>query len=210
MSLHSATEEKIIRTINFPDEDADGALKEATFLLDQIDLYIDQNFSDKALYQITQHDSSPGNRLYTIQKGSALLEVKTDFGTNIKYTGNVAEKYYCFSATASHRNTALDQTERVNKDIESSFRVIGGAILGFMALIFAAIAGGGGPIILLGFSGGAAIGALLGDFIGQIIRKRVEHNLEQRGEIHEVEHEWTILKQTLSIVCESDDGFAYN
>ncbi|MGE9293631.1 MAG: hypothetical protein ACQKBW_08465, partial [Puniceicoccales bacterium] len=80
--MPSATEEKIIRSLDFKTNQREAALRQAQFHCELLDDYIRQEFTVKPGYTVEHESSSPGNHTYAIRKGSGELAVETNFGLN--------------------------------------------------------------------------------------------------------------------------------
>jgi hypothetical protein len=114
-------------------------------------------------------------------------------------------KFYTFTATAAQRNETLDTTEKANDVIEWAFRIIGGVILGGISLLVLILMSGHVSLylIIMAFGFGSGVGGFFGHLIARKISHTMETRLEERGELTEVEAEWSLLTETLQLVFDS-------
>ena len=202
MPPHSITERKISHSLHFDLLSKEEALRQATFYQEQIGYYLANTFGQTPAFAITCEQKSDADRIFTLRKGSAVLTVETVFGINASYKEHPPRKFYTFTTTASHRNELLDTTDKANEVIEWALRIVGGLVLGLLfAVVFLLFAGPlGGQLIFLGFSAGAGAGGFIGQHLARRIYRTVEKRLDARGEVTEVEAEWTMLRETLGII----------
>lgn len=206
MSPDSITERQIIRSVHFDLDAREEALRHSRFTRDQILHYLDGVFKDREAYRVEHVERTPTDSVYTIRKGSAVLTVETVFGRNTSYKEQPPRHFYTFTATASHRNEVLDQTDKVNDVIEWSCRIGGGLVFAAVACLLLVLVVNviSGEVLLLAFAGGAAVGGLIGRFIARRIYRAMERRLESRGEVTAVEEEWAQLQDTFGLVFDAD------
>jgi hypothetical protein len=202
MTPDSITERQFTRRIHFENGSREEALKQTIFYQEQIAFYLANVFTNQNAYDLECSQRHDTDRVYTIRKGSAVLTVTTVFGINTSYKEQPPRKFYTFTATTTHRNEVLDNTGKTNDFIEWVFRITGGVILGGFFAIMLALFGGhlGLHSIILVFTFGSAVGGFAGEHLARKIYNRVESRLEQKGEITEIESDWTLLKETVEMV----------
>ncbi len=202
MNPDSITERQFTRSRHFGDATKDEALKQTTFYQEQIGFYLANVFKDQGAYRLECTRRFDTDRVYTIRKGSAILIVTTVFGLNTSYKETPPRKFYTFTTTASHRNEVLDNTGKVNEVIEWSLRITGGLVIGVVFSVILLLFGGhlGIYLISLAFAFGSAVGSFIGQHIARKIYSTVETRLDEKGELTDIDHEWTLLTDTLAIV----------
>ncbi|MBC2595355.1 hypothetical protein H5P28_13890 [Ruficoccus amylovorans] len=206
--MSSATQEKIIRSLDFPGEDRGVALEQALFYTGLIDDYIRQTFRIDPRYKITHTSDSPGNQLTTIRRGSGELRVETNFGLNTTYGPDGTRNFYTLSLEATHRNLTLDATVETSDFIVWSLRVVGGLFIGGpIGLVATHVIGPAFFYVSVGV--GAGLGGIVGNFICRKYYQRREHQLQKLGEIDEVAGDWSHLSDTLSMIMIEKEGFNY-
>jgi hypothetical protein len=205
--MSSATEEKMIRSIDFAGDQREPALTQAEFYTGLIDDYIRQKFQVKPGYSVEHAKDSPGNHRYRIRRGSGELTVETNFGMNTAYGPGGPRNFYTLNLEATHRNLALDATVESNDNLVWCLRVIGGIIIGLPMAAAGAKAGGAAIFICLG--AGASIGGFFGNLVGRAWYRLRERQLNREGEIDEIADEWGLLSQTLEMIMIENEGFSY-
>lgn len=205
MPLDSITERTFTRSVHFEDHSKEEALAQTAFYQEQIAYYLTNVFSDKKGYILACEQKHDTDREFTIRKGSAILAVTAVFGINTSYKEQPPRKFYTFTATAAHRNEVLDTTDKANDVIEWALRVTGGVILGGVFIILLVVFGGhtGLHFITFAFGIGSGIGGFIGHLIARKIYRTMETRLEAKGEITEIETEWSLLTETLELVFNS-------
>ena len=202
MSPDSVTEKEISRSLHFDLGEKDEALSQARFYREQLVHYLEQMFQGREGYVTTSAARNETDHLYVIRKGSAVLTVATSFGLDMSYKEQPPRKFYTFTARASHRNEALDTTDKANDLIEWTCRIVGGLVLGLVicVLLVAFTHHASGSIISLGFAGGAAAGSFIGQAIGNRVYATMEKRLDAKGELTAVDAEWASLAETFNVV----------
>ncbi len=206
--MSTATEEKIIRSLDFPEDNRDSARKKALFHCELIEDYVRQTFQIQPAYAIEHMSDSPGNHTYRIRKGSGELRIETNFGMNTAYGPGGPRNYYTLSLEAAHRNLALDATVETNNAIVWCLRIIFGFLLGF-PLALAGMKFGAGPFLFLVLGAGAAVGGFIGNVFGHAYYAWRERQLTTLGEIDEVAEDWGHLSDTLEMIMIENEGFSY-
>ncbi len=207
MSLDSLTHREIHRSVHFDHADKEAALSQARLLREQVTYYLDQIFGSGGVYLVERRHESETDHVYTIRKGSAVLSVRTIFGLDTSYAERPPRKFYTFTASASHHNETLDNTDKANEVIEWTFRAGGALVLGVIFTVLLLLFAGhlSGHLIFLGFAAGSALGGMVGQLISRKVYQIMERRLEARGEITVVEQEWQSLAETLDIVFSPAD-----
>ncbi|CAM2858911.1 hypothetical protein [Rariglobus hedericola] len=202
MSLDSITERKFTRNVHFGDDSKETALAHTSFYQEQIAYYLANVFNGKNGYTLSCEQKHDTDREFTIRKGSAILSVSAVFGINTSYKEHPPRKFYTFTTTAARRNETLDNTDKANDVIEWTLRVTGGIIVGGALAILLVLFGGhlGFYLVTLAFGFGSAIGGFIGHLISRKIYSTVETRLEQKGEITEIEEDWSLLTETLEMI----------
>lgn len=202
MPLDSITERTFTRSIHFEDHSKEEALSQTAFYQEQIAYYLANVFNGKKDFSFSCEQKHDTDREFMIRKGSAILTVNAVFGINTSYAEHPPRKFYTFTATAAHRNEVLDNTDKTNDVIEWAFRIIGGVLLGgFLALLLILFGGHlGFHLVTLAFGFGSAAGGFIGHLIARRIYRTMETKLEAKGEITEIEAEWSLLTETLELV----------
>lgn len=205
MPLDSATEETFSRSVHFEAHTKEEALTETAFYQEQIAYYVANVFGGKTDFTLACEQTHDTDREFTVRKGSALITVKAVFGINTSYREQPPRKFYTFTTTATRRNETLDTTEKANEVIEWALRIAGGIVFGGIALVLLILLSGHVSFyfIVFAFGIGSGIGGFLGHLIGRKIYHTMETRLEARGEITEVDSEWSALIDTLTLVFDS-------
>jgi hypothetical protein len=205
MPLDSITERTFTRSVHFEEHSKEEALSQTAFYQEQIAYYLANVFGGKKDYTFTCEQKHDTDRKFTIRKGSAILTVTAVFGINMSYKEHPPRKFYTFTTTASRHNEVLDTTNKANDVIEWTFRITGGVILGGVFIILLVLFGGHTGLHFITFAFGMGSGA--GGFIGHLIARKIyysmETRLQKRGEITEIETEWSSLTDTLDLVFSS-------
>ena len=206
MHFDSITERTFSRSVHFDHHSKDEALAQTAFYQEQIAYYLANVFGGKPDYTFTCEQKHDTDREFTIRKGSALLTVTAVFGINTSYKERPPRKFYTFTATALRRNETLDTTHKANEMIEWVFRATGAVVLGGVLILLLLIFGGHAALhfITFAFGMGAGIGGYIGHLIARRIYRTVENRLEDRGELTDIESEWSSLSETLELVFTSN------
>lgn len=202
MPIDSITERTFTRSVHFENHSKEEALSQTVFYQEQIAYYLANVFNGKKNFTFACEQRHDTDREFTIRKGSAILTVTAVFGINTSYKEHPPRKFYTFTATAAHRNEVLDNTDKANDVIEWAFRVTGGIIVGGALAILLILFGGhlGFHLVTLAFGFGSAIGGFIGHLIARKIYRTMETKLEEKGEVTEIEAEWSLLTETLEMV----------
>lgn len=202
MNLDSITEKEISRSLHFDLTEKDEALSQARFYREQLITYLEQIFRGRDGYLTACEARSDTDHIYTIRKGGAVLTVSTSFGLDMSYKEQPPRKFYTFTARAAHRNETLDTTDKANDVIEWTCRIIGGLVLGLVVCVLLVLFTNhvSGSLITLGFAGGGAVGGFIGQTIGNKIYATIEKRLDAKGELTEIDEEWTSLGETIDMV----------
>lgn len=209
--MHSPTEEKIIRSIDFGQDDRETARQKALFYAGLIEDYIEQNFHSHTAYTVNKTTESPANENYIIRKGSGVLTISTHFGSNRTYNGPGWREHFSFYIEARHHNEELDTTVHINDSLVFTLRIVFGILGAALALAILAIlnVGGTGELLYLFIAFFAAMGGFLGNLTGQLIYRLKTASLHQKNEIDAVSEEWDNLGQTLNIIFQEGEGFSF-
>ncbi len=202
MPLDSLTERTFTRSVHFENHSKDEALSQTAFYQEQIAYYLANVFNGKKDFTFACEQKHDTDREFTIRKGSAILTVTAVFGINTSYKEHPPRKFYTFTATAAHRNEVLDTTDKANDVIEWAFRITGGVILGGVLIFLLILFGGhtGLQFITFAFGIGSGVGGFAGHLLARKIYRTMETRLEEKGEITEIETEWSLLTETLELV----------
>lgn len=204
MIIDSASLRKFSRSLHFGELPREKALEQARFCQEQIGYYLANTFKDDPAYQVLGEQRNETDRTITLRKGGAVLTVETSFGINTTYDTHPPRKFHTFTAAVSHHNETLDNTGRVCDTVEWSFRIIGGLVIGVICsvLLIFGIGVASGHLIFLTFSFGAAVGGVVGQLIGNRIHRNVEDRLESKGELTDIENEWRMLTETVTLILD--------
>ncbi len=215
--MESATEAKIMRTVDFDGDEREAALKEAVFLQERVDEYVAASFGSRHHYQVNKTQASPGNTLTSIRRGSGEIIIETNFGQNTRYGPGGAHKYYCTYVEVSHKNHALDQavktTETVKWCLQASFGVLGALIFFTLIQLTGAVAqakramGIGMVFVIMSC---AAIGGFAGTLVGRWYYRLRYRSQENSGEIDELEDDWANMQETIEIIFDKSQGFNFD
>lgn len=198
----SITLKTFSRTRHFGDLSREQSLENAGFIQDQLGYYLANTFAKNSACQVSGGDRNTTDRAYTIRKGSAVLTVETSFGINTTYDTVPPRKFYSLTTSVSHHNETLDNTDKVNDAIEWTFRIVGALVIGGICAIAISLVLGviSGHLLVAAFSVGAGLGGMIGQCVGRLIQHRVEQRLESRGEITDMDREWSMLTDTVDMI----------
>ncbi|QYY37180.1 hypothetical protein [Ruficoccus sp. ZRK36] len=214
--MPSATEEKIIRSLDFKTDQREAALRQAQFHCELLDDYIRQEFTVKPGYTVEHESSSPGNHTYAIRKGSGELTVETNFGLNTTYGPGGPRNFYTLNLEASHRNTALDNTAEVNDVLVWCLRCGVGVLFAVPMLVvttrFNHPATAKAMMVIV--AGAVALGGATGSYVGTLIGRGIfairQKQLNHAGQLDSMQDEWSFLSSIIEDIMIENEGFAYN